>query len=278
MAHANSSDSLSRFLEIIAKLRDPNGGCPWDLKQTFESLKPLVIEEAYEVSDGVEKGPEAIKEELGDLMSLIALFAQIASERSLFSFAQILDGISDKLVRRHPHVFGDTKVSGTEEVLKNWEEIKKNEKKSEGAPTKGLLDGLPRSLPALLKAHEIGERCARVGFDWSGKQGVADKVREELGEFLHETTIEGITGDTKEPMNPKVFEEFGDLLFTLAQYSRHLGFNSEEALRAANEKFLGRFRALERLANERYQGTPLSELGSTTLEALWQEVKLALRP
>lgn len=265
MTSENPSASLHRFLEIIAKLRDPHGGCPWDLKQTFETLKPLLIEEAYEVSDAVDKGPEAVQEELGDLLSLIALFSQIASEKSQFSFARIIDGIADKLVRRHPHVFGETKVSGTEEVLKNWEEIKKQEKKADSGDQKGLLDGIPRSLPALLKAHQIGERCARIGFDWGTKEGVADKVQEELAEFLSEIPARN---------SAKVVEEFGDLLFTLAQYSRHLGFSAEEALHVANQKFLSRFKEVESLAHERYRDTPLSELGASTLESLWEEAKV----
>ena len=183
----NSAEaSLSRFLQIIAKLRDPNGGCPWDLKQTFETLKPQLVEEAYEVSDAVEASEAAVCEELGDLLSVVALFAQIASEKRTFSFSTILDGISDKLVRRHPHVFGETKVSGTEEVLKNWEQIKQEERAQKGTPEKGLLDGLPRSLPALQKAHQIGERCVRVGFEWSTAADIAGKVNEELQEFVVE--------------------------------------------------------------------------------------------
>ena len=279
MTHADAQTSLARFLDIIAKLRDPQKGCPWDLKQTFESLKPLLIEEAYEVGDAVESGEAAIREELGDLLSLVALFAQIGTERSSFSFASILDGISDKLVRRHPHVFGEQRVSGTEEVLKNWEEIKRQERAQSDKAEKGLLDGLPRSLPALQKAHEIGERCARIGFDWGSREGVAEKVQEELGEFLHE--LDPSRNGQNEPGiaqdNAKIFEEFGDLLFTLAQYSRHLGFNAEEALRAANNKFLMRFKHLETSAKKNFGHKAISELGPETLEQLWQEAKTATR-
>lgn len=269
--------SLSRFLQIIAKLRDPNGGCPWDLKQTFETLKPQLVEEAYEVSDAVEASEAAVCEELGDLLSVVALFAQIASEKGTFSFSTILDGISDKLVRRHPHVFGETKVSGTEEVLKNWEQIKQEERAQKGTPEKGLLDGLPRSLPALQKAHQIGERCVRVGFEWSTAADIAGKVNEELQEFL----IEVAPHDKAQPQDPaaqeRVIEEFGDLLFTLAQYSRKLGFNAETALAAANDKFTKRFKHLEGLAKSEHPQTPLGELGQETLEGLWVRAKIATR-
>lgn len=272
MKTEDSTAPLARFLEIMAALRNPNGGCPWDLKQTFETLKPLVIEEAYEVADAVETSPAAVCEELGDLVSLIGLFAEIASEKSLFSFDSVLEGISNKLVRRHPHVFGETKVSGTEEVLRNWEQIKQQERR-ENADTapKGLLDGIPRSLPALLKAHQIGARCARVGFDWGSREGVADKVREELGEFLQET-LPADTADSTDP-NSKAFEEFGDLLFTLAQYARHMGFNAEEALSQANTKFITRFRELERVAKERFGDKSLSDLTPNQLEDLWETAK-----
>jgi MazG family protein len=271
MSDQAHTSSLSRFLDIMAKLRDPNTGCPWDKKQSFETLKSLLVEEAYEVVDAVEAGPQAIKEELGDLISLIGLFSQIASEQSLFNFDSVLDGISDKLVRRHPHVFGETKVSGTEQVLKNWEQIKQEERKSDGESRKGLLDGIPRSLPALLKASQIGERCKRVGFDWGTVDGVALKVREEIEEFLAEAGSNPSSASLKD--NTRAVEEFGDLLFSLAQLSRHLGINAEEALSAANAKFISRFQHLEKLSHERFSDQPLGDLGAEALEALWNEAK-----
>jgi ATP diphosphatase len=274
MKHHSPSDSTTRFLEIMARLRDPKSGCPWDIKQTFETLKPLLIEEAYEVADAVENGPDAIKEELGDLISLIGLFSQIASEHSQFSFASVLDAISDKLIRRHPHVFGKSKVSGSEEVLKNWEQIKQEERKNGGEVRKGLLDGIPRSLPALLTATQVGERCRRVGFDWSSSEGVAEKVREEVEEFLNEAKRQ--LGETKDQARiDRMREEFGDLLFSLAQLSRHLGFNAEEALRDANTKFMSRFKNVEKLAAERFGEKPLAELGNQVLESLWNDAKKA---
>jgi ATP diphosphatase len=275
-SHPAAADALIKFLDVIARLRDPQGGCPWDLKQTFESLRSCLIEEAYEISDAVEVSDASVREELGDLLSIVALYSRIAEEQKRFSFASVLEGITEKLIRRHPHVFGNLKVSGEEEVLKNWEAIKQKERAGEPEKQKGLLDGLPRSMPALMKCHEIGVRCARVGFDWTSPEGVADKVREELAEFLQElpSTPDPKVNQEGRPFNKElVYEEFGDLLFTLAQESRHLGFNAEEALAAANAKFLGRFKALERIAKDEYPGVDLNTLSAAELETLWQRAK-----
>lgn len=272
--HTQAAAALVEFLKVMEKLRDPQGGCPWDLKQTFESLRSHLVEEAYEIGDAVEESPNKVCEELGDLLSLIALYCQIARESSLFSFGDIVQGITQKLVRRHPHVFGDTKVSGTKEVLENWEAIKLKEKAEAGTQKKGLLDGLPRSMPALMRAHEIGERCARVGFDWDSAEGVAEKVREELTEFLEEAAPQ--TGGRANQNSERIEEEFGDLLFTLAQQSRLLGFNAEEALAAANAKFSKRFKALENLAVEQHSDTPLGSLSAEQLQALWLKAKKTL--
>lgn len=275
-SNQSAAEALSKFLDVIAQLRSPSGGCPWDLKQTFESLRSCLIEESYEVSDAVGTGDVAVCEELGDLLSIVALYARIAEEGNRFTFASILEGITAKLIRRHPHVFADVEVSGEEEVLKNWETIKHQERAGDPGKSKGLLDGLPRSMPALHKSHEIGVRCARVGFDWKTTDGVAEKVQEELQEFLLElpdTAGSGLNRGGK-PFNKElVFEEFGDLLFTLAQESRHLGFNAEEALVAANAKFLGRFKALEQIATQEDPNTSLNTLTVEQLEALWQKAK-----
>ena len=275
-SQAQAAESLTKFLDVIARLRNPNGGCPWDLKQTFESLRSCLVEESYEVLDAVETSDEAVREELGDLLSIIALYARIAEERSSFSFASVVEGITEKLVRRHPHVFGDVKVSGEAEVLKNWEAIKQQERAADPKKAKGLLDGLPRSMPALQKCHEIGVRCARVGFDWTNAEGVAEKVREELAEFLAElpNPKNAAMNAGGKPFNKElVYEEFGDLLFTLAQESRHLGFNAEEALAAANAKFMRRFKILEQIATEETPEKPLNTRTTEELEALWQQVK-----
>jgi len=275
-SQSQATEALTQFLDVIAKLRDPNGGCPWDLKQTFESLRSCLVEESYEVADAVETGDEAVREELGDLMSIIALYARIAEEKKSFSFATVVEGITQKLIRRHPHVFGDLKVSSEAEVLKNWEAIKQQERAAEPKRSKGLLDGLPRSMPSLQKCHEIGVRCARVGFDWTNTEGVAEKVREELAEFLAELPDpkNPSTNTAGKPFDKElVFEEFGDLLFTLAQESRHLGFNAEEALAAANAKFMNRFKNLEQIATEENPEKPLNTRTAEELEALWQQAK-----
>ena len=268
--------ALVEFLKVMEKLRDPHGGCPWDLKQTFDSLRSHLIEEAYEIGDAVGEGPSKVCEELGDLLSLVGLYCQIARENSQFSFETVLQGITDKLIRRHPHVFGDTKVSGEKEVLENWEAIKLREKAAAGPEKKkGLLDGLPRSMPSLLRAHEIGERCARVGFDWDSAAAVAEKVREELSEFLAEVDACSKNNRSDHESRAKIEEEFGDLLFSLAQHSRHLGCNAEESLAAANAKFLKRFKALEAFAQIDFPHKALQELSADELQALWIRSKTA---
>ena len=273
-AHEEAAKALVEFLKVMERLRDPVKGCPWDLKQTFESLRRHLIEESYELGDAVDEGSAKVCEELGDLLSLIGLYSQIASESSLFSFKSVVEGITDKLIRRHPHVFGDTKVSGEKQVLENWEAIKLKEKATAAADTKkGLLDGLPRSMPSLLRAHEIGERCGRVGFDWSSAQGVAEKVREELEEFLSELANRSKSDSSNQVIQARLEEEFGDLLFTLAQESRHLGFNAEEALSAANAKFLKRFKSLESQAAADFPSKSLSQLTADELQALWIKAK-----
>jgi MazG family protein len=257
--------AFTRFLSIIKKLRDPNGGCPWDLKQTFESLRPQVIEEAYEVADAVDDSDEHLSEELGDLMSVIGLYGQVGSDTNRFSFETILVSITEKLIRRHPHVFGDLKVSGTEQVLQNWEAIKQQEKKGSPDERKSLVEGLPRAMPALLKSHRLGEKCSRVGFDWPNAVAVTEKVKEELAEFLDEVP--------KVDNAARIKEEFGDLLFSLVQVGRHLGFNSEEALEEANNKFIRRFKELEVLAAGDGSGVELRDRGVEGLEVLWGKAK-----
>lgn len=275
--HQLAAKALVEFLEVMEKLRDPKTGCPWDLKQTFESLPRHVVEEAYEIGDAVHEGAPKVCEELGDLLSLIGLFSQIAQESGQFSFETVARGITEKLIRRHPHVFGDVQVSGTKEVLENWESIKLKERAAEqGEKKKGLLDGLPRAMPGLLRAHEIGERCARVGFDWSSAAGVAEKVEEELKEFLAEAAGAPSAETADAAARERIEEEFGDLLFSLAQHSRHLGFNAEEALAAANTKFIARFRVLEALAASEFAGRDLKALSEDELQALWVRAKAAL--
>jgi MazG family protein len=259
-------------LDVIAKLRDPEEGCPWDLKQTFQSLRSMLLEEGYEVVDAVDTGdPAGTCEELGDVLSIIALYAQIASEQRLFSFSQIIKGITDKLIRRHPHIFGDVKVSDAEEVVKNWNAIKQQERSTAGSPVKGLLDNIPKSMPALQRAHEIGLKAAKVGFDWSKPSDVASKVREEVEEFVQEAT----NLESDRSAHAALSEELGDLFFSLAQLARHLKINPEECLGKANQKFLRRFAYMEDLVRTEAPEKSLENFSTAELELLWERAKKA---
>lgn len=257
--HPDSSVSRAfcRLVDIVHRLRAP-GGCPWDRKQTPESLKQYIVEEAYEVLDAIDSGdPDAVKEELGDLVLQVVLQAEIASERQQFAIEHVLDALSDKLIHRHPHVFGEVRVNGADEVISNWEKIKQKEKKD-----RGLFDGLPGHLPALQMAGRIGEKAARVGFDWTDIEGVRAKVDEELEETDRAVT----SGDPAE-----IAHEIGDVLFAVAQWARHLGVQPEEALRACCGRFRTRFASVE--SDAKRLGVKLHEMGMERLEALWQKAK-----
>ncbi|HEY8476446.1 MAG TPA: nucleoside triphosphate pyrophosphohydrolase [Chloroflexota bacterium] len=249
---------------LVARLRGPNG-CPWDRQQTHASLVPFAIEEAYEVADAVDRGDMvALADELGDLLLQVVLHAQLADEEGHFDLTDVLRHISTKLVRRHPHVFGDVRVSGADEVLANWEAIKQAERGEDGeASPASVLDDVPKALPALLAAQEIQKRVARVGFDWPDRAGVVAKVREELGELLRARSQETRA------------QELGDVLFALANLGLHLKVDAEEALRRANHRFAERFRQLEAVCRQR--GVKPQDLSLDELDAIWQEVKARAR-
>lgn len=251
---------------VMARLRDPEGGCPWDLKQDHQSLAKYLREEAAEVLDALaahqpgEAGSEAhLQEELGDLWLQVAFHAQLAAERGAFTLDDVERAVVEKLVRRHPHVFGEEKVDGAEGVLVNWEAIKAEERAAKGeAPERRLLEGLAASLSPLEEAMEIGRRCAKVGFEWPDLEGVMDKVAEELDELRAES----------EPL--RVEEEFGDLLFSLIQWARYKGLDPDRALRRQMARFKGRFAAVEddaRAAGGWEQRT------LEQMEAAWQAAK-----
>jgi tetrapyrrole methylase family protein/MazG family protein/ATP diphosphatase len=249
--------SLHRLVTIMRRLLAP-GGCPWDREQTLESLRPYVIEEAHEVVDAIDRAaPAELREELGDLLLQIVFQAELARVQGWFGPDDVVSAICDKLVRRHPHVFGDLRVSGTSEVLANWETIKAQEK-----PTRGVLDGVPRALPALLRAVRVGEKAARVGFDWPSLAGARAKVDEELAE-LDEALLAGDQA--------RVAHELGDVLFALVSVARKSELDPEAALRGTLDRFTERVRSTESLAAQR--GDKLSELSPEALDALWQEVK-----
>ena len=265
--------AISALIALMAKLRDPNGGCPWDREQTFASIAPYTIEEAYEVADAIEHGanPDKLRDELGDLLFQVVFHARMAEERGWFDFAAVATSIHDKLVRRHPHVFGDATVSGPEEQTRTWEALKALERAKAAANgeggDKGTLADVPRALPALTRAAKLGRRASRVGFDWQAAPQVREKVAEELGEADEAVDRSG-PGPGKDA---HVQEEIGDLLFALANWSRHLQVDPEEALRGANGKFERRFRMMEALASTRHRA--LESLSATEWEDLWLQAK-----
>jgi tetrapyrrole methylase family protein/MazG family protein len=248
---------ISALVDVMKRLRG-QGGCPWDREQNHESLKPYLLEEAYEVLDAIDRNNDkALREELGDLLLQIVFHAQIAAEENRFTIEDVAGTIVEKLRRRHPHVFGERKVKDSDEVLRNWEAIKKGEGKE------SVLSGVPGGLPALLRARRVQEKAKRVGFDWDSIDGVMTKVNEEMRELKEASE----SGD-----RARVDEEFGDLLFSLVNFSRFLRVDAEDSLRKTIDKFSTRFQRMERLAKERGK----SSLESCTLEEmdrLWEEAK-----
>lgn len=264
------ASSVENLREIIARLRAP-GGCPWDREQTAESLRPSLIEEAYEVIDAIErKHPSDLEEELGDLLINILMQAEIASEQNEFSFDSLAAVAAEKLIRRHPHVFGDSTAESSDAVLTQWEEIKRNERASkprdEGIHT-SLLDGVAKTFPALVRAQKIQKKAAKVGFDWACPEDVVGKVREEIAEVEEEIADSG-NADRKE----KLTEELGDLLFAVVNLTRILSVDAESALQAATDKFTRRFHAMEKVLPE---GKKFTELSFDEMNGLWDRAKSA---
>jgi MazG family protein len=258
------SDAFDRLVGIMDRLRDP-GGCPWDREQTLHTLSGYLLEEAYEVVEAVQRGePDTLREELGDLLLQIVFMAKIAREYAWFDVDAVADAISDKMVRRHPHVFGEREVADAVEVKRNWEEIKAAERGDDG---RSALDGVPASLPGLLKAFRMTEKAAAIGFDWERPADVVTKLREEVDELDAEVShLEDADPD-------RVRAEMGDVLFVLANLARHLGVEPETALQETNAKFLDRFRFMEQVA--RADGRPLDGMTLAELDALWQRAKAA---
>ena len=264
---------LERLLDIMRALRAPDG-CPWDREQTHASLRPYVLEETYELLEAIEHGTaDQLKEELGDLVFEAVFLAQISQEAGDFAFGDALDAVADKLVRRHPHVFARTGQDDdvtTAQVIERWETLKARERAAAGSQTsrpKTTLSGVPRTLPALLRAYEIGARAAAVGFDWQHAADVLDKIEEEVAELRAEVQT-GEIGDLS-----RAEDEMGDLLFALANLSRKLGIEPEAALRRATDKFSARFEAME--GNLATAGKPLTEATLEEMEAEWGRVKAA---
>jgi MazG family protein len=259
-----AAGDVAELLAIMRRLRDPSGGCPWDLAQDFSTIAPYTIEEAYEVASAIEAGDfSALKDELGDLLLQVVFHAQMAAERKLFAFHDVVRAICDKMIRRHPHVFAQGGAKTPEAVTLAWDEIKRHERDAKPAK-ESLLDDVPRALPALMRAVKLQNRAAQVGFDWPSAVTVTDKIAEESKE-LAEAVASGKAS--------KVAEEFGDLLFAMANLARHLKLDPEAALRAANAKFVRRFKAIE--AGLQATGRKLEEASLEEMEALWQEAKKA---
>ena len=253
--------AIERLLEIMRRLRDPERGCPWDREQTWASIAPHTIEEAYELEDAICKGDsQHVRDELGDLLFQVVCQARIAEEAGAFAFDDVVDSICDKLERRHPHVFGETRAESAAQVSTAWEAQKARERSASGGS--GALDGIAVGLPALTRAGKLGQRAARVGFDWPDPAGVLDKLREELAELDAALASEG---------RSQAGEELGDLLFTAAQLARHLGLDPETCLRSASRKFETRFGGIEQaLAAE---GRSAAEITPAELERLWERAK-----
>ena len=263
------SDNITRLLGIMSRLRDPQSGCPWDLKQSYATIVPYTLEEAYEVADAIARESfDELKDELGDLLFQVVFYAQIAKEEGRFEFDDCVAAICNKLERRHPHVFGELAADdagdlNADKVLKNWEALKSAERKDVGQHS--VLDNIPQAMPALSRAYKLQKRCANVGFDWPDVQGCWDKVKEEIVEV--EQTAAG---------SPELAEELGDLMFALVNVVRKHKLDPEAVLRAANSKFEKRFRAVEQALAE--QGKTPEQSNLAEMDALWNQVKKQLPP
>lgn len=269
--------TFADLVELMDRLRSP-GGCPWDREQTYATLAPMLLEEAYEAFDALEEArlgrPDDLREELGDLLFQITFFARVAQERGEFNIDDVIDEVHAKMVRRHPHVFGDTEAGDSAEVLRNWEAIKAEEKRAAGKGTEGtenasILDGVSTKAPALMEAHQISTKVARVGFDWKNVEEIFDKLHEELDELREAISAHADSND--EADHTRVREEIGDLLFVITNIARRLNVEPEAALKLSNRKFRKRFGYIERKLRERdlkFDDTTIEDL-----EALWQEAK-----
>ena len=254
--------SVGRLLEIMARLRDPDTGCPWDIEQTFQTIAPYTIEEAYEVADAIQQGDmSGLKGELGDLMLQVVYHSQMASELGHFTFADVVRSVCDKMVSRHPHVFGNESRDKTaDEQTRDWENVKAAERASSGTGRKSVLAGIARNLPALVRAKKLQDRAARVGFDWPDATHVLEKLSEEASELIEVRETPARAED-----------EFGDLLFSMIGLARHLGIDAETALRSANSKFTRRFEAVESAMAA--AGRSMDDASLEELDAAWDTVK-----
>ena len=269
MAEAASGAEIARLLDIMAQLRTPGTGCPWDLEQTFETIAPYTIEEAYEVVDAIERGDmEHLVEELGDLLLQVVFHARMAEEAGHFTFDDVIEAICKKMIRRHPHVFGDETARDAGAVKGMWERIKSEEAKAKNNESQlGILESVPRALPGLIRAVKLQKKAARVGFDWNDIEPVFDKIREEIDELEQAFR----SSDRTERRDEHTHEETGDLLFALANLARHMKIEPESALQDANAKFLRRFRFIE--DELRNSGKSVESASLDEMDLLWDQSK-----
>lgn len=265
---------FDRLKKIVSDLRNPETGCPWDLEQNHNTLKKYLIEETYEAIEAIDQGDDKeLCSELGDVLLQVMLHSQIASERGAFTIEDVLDGVSDKMVRRHPHVFGDTKCATSEEVKANWEKIKQSERKDSSSTAS--LKSVPKYLPSLLRASRLGEKAAKVGFDWENGKDAWQKCLEEIDELREvveqRAQAEDVSLREKENLEAKFQEELGDLLFSLSQLARHSGVSPEQVLRDSCDKFMNRFETMEKTL-ESFQGKSAEDL-----ERAWNQAKELLQ-
>lgn len=272
--------SFADLVALMARLRAPVGGCPWDLEQTYASLAPMLLEEAYEAFEAVEEAragrPTELRDELGDLLFQIVFYAQVARERGEFTIEDVVDAIHTKMVRRHPHIFGDATAKDTADVLRSWEAIKAEEKRAAGkdigeAKKESLLDGVSSRVPALMEAHQLSTKAARVGFDWQRIEDIFDKLDEEINELR--AAIKERAETKSKDNETHVREELGDVMFAVANIARHLQEEPEAALKVTNKKFRRRFHYIEQKLKERTRAPDTASLEE--MEALWQESKHA---
>ena len=257
-------NSFNRLQEILDELREK---CPWDKKQTIHTLRQLTIEESYELADAISSDDwNGIKEELGDMLLHILFYAKIATEQNKFTIQDVIEANREKLIHRHPHIYGDVKVTDEEEVKRNWENLKLKEGK------KSILSGVPRSLPPLVQAMRIQEKAKQVGFEWENKEQVWDKVIEEANELKEEVRLM----DTGEGEQKKMEEELGDLLFSVVNYARFLNIDPDQALARTNKKFMQRFQAMEDIVGG--EGKKMTDLNLEEMDAIWNTVKLSEKP
>lgn len=263
-----SADAIAEAIAIMARLRAPNG-CPWDREQTFDSIKRYTLEETYEVFDAIERRawPD-LKDELGDLLLQVLFYAQMAAEAGHFTIADVAANLNAKLIRRHPHIFGDTQAADSDAVLRNWEEIKRAEKQDSANPQTSMMDDISRTMPAMMEAGKLGSRAAKIGFDWPDTEGLFDKLQEEIAELQAE--LSSHAGGL--PASSAAEEELGDLLFTAVNLARHLKLDPESALRSSNAKFRRRFAEMESVAGG---ADALAALTPPQLEELWNQAKNA---